>query len=815
MAAGLGIGWGINWGSIALSAKAVLDYLTFKLNFNTIATDFTFTRNSFATRVNEFGLIETVTNLGSDLIENGSFDELGSELVTNGDFENGTTNWQNPTYGGDNSATLSIDNGSLKVEKNADLDWRSSFVNQTPLTFTDGKTYKITYSLKDGNTSGADVYIRTNFDRSASTVSVKALTNDWVEYTDYYVADSSAEDISFGVLAWQNAGNGQYYFIDNVSVKQVDPNDDWLLNNTVWKIGDGVATADGTANGNLQQVGVVPSGTSGTYKLEWTQEITSGTRFRILPRNGNNSASTGVTFVSGSTTGSGSFSLGGNCVGSGTFTVEVETTAGFTMWFIGESGNTGTIDNVSVVEVIEDDVPRIDYTGSTFDIPVLGDELVVNGDFATDTNWIKQSGWSIANGVATFDINDYVSGNTNIYQTCMVVGKEYVLTFDIVDYVQGTLQIASMNGSPQWSGNGTKTVKFIATQTRIFMNASVANNTILNIDNVSVKEVTAYTTTDKGAFLLEPISTNEIAYSEDFSDSYWTKLGNPTITDNYGTSPDGTQNSTRVQGNSLTVIYVSNGAANTNFSRSIYIKATSGSGTIQALSHNSNTNNVFSIDENWRRVEINSLTSSSGDVVVYAIDMRGASTDIFDVEIWGCQEERGIDYSTSYIPTSGTTVTRAQESCVNATPTINSEEGVLYAEISALADDGTRRCISLSNGSTNNRVMLRYDGVSNRIQCFAQIGGTVYADISTTSYDTTDINKIAYRYKSGEYALYVNGVEQGTSTDATVFPQDTLTELSFRRGDNNASQDFYGRTKDLRVYDKALTDSELTELTTI
>jgi len=195
--------------------------------------------------------------------------------------------------------------------------------------------------------------------------------------------------------------------------------------------------------------------------------------------------------------------------------------------------------------------------------------------------------------------------------------------------------------------------------------------------------------------------------------------------------------------------------------------------------------------------------------------MRGASTDIFDVEIWGCQEERGIDYSTSYIPTSGTTVTRAQESCVNATPTINSEEGVLYAEISALADDGTRRCISLSNGSTNNRVMLRYDGVSNRIQCFAQIGGTVYADISTTSYDTTDINKIAYRYKSGEYALYVNGVEQGTSTDATVFPQDTLTELSFRRGDNNASQDFYGRTKDLRVYDKALTDSELTELTTI
>ena len=174
-----------------------------------------------------------------------------------------------------------------------------------------------------------------------------------------------------------------------------------------------------------------------------------------------------------------------------------------------------------------------------------------------------------------------------------------------------------------------------------------------------------------------------------------------------------------------------------------------------------------------------------------------------------------LPYATSYIPTNGATVTRAQESCIDATPTINSEEGVLYAEISALSDDLTRRCISLSNGSTSNRVMLRYDSVSNRIQCFAQIGGTVYADISTTSYDTTDINKVAFRYKSGEYALYINGVEQGTSADITIFPQNTLTELSFRRGDNNGSQDFYGRTKDLRVYCKALTDEQLIGLTTI
>ena len=839
MAAGLGIGWGINWGSIALSAKAVLDYLTFKLNFNTIATDFTFTRNSFATRVNEFGLIETVTNLGSDLIENGSFDELGSELVTNGDFENGTTNWQNPTYGGDNSATLSIDNGSLKVEKNADLDWRSSFVNQTPLTFTDGKTYKITYSLKDGNTSGADVYIRTNFDRSASTVSVKALTNDWVEYTDYYVADSSAEDISFGVLAWQNAGNGQYYFIDNVSVKQVDPNDDWLLNNTVWKIGDGVATADGTANGNLQQVGVVPSGTSGTYKLEWTQEITSGTRFRILPRNGNNSASTGVTFVSGSTTGSGSFSLGGNCVGSGTFTVEVETTAGFTMWFIGESGNTGTIDNVSVVEVIEDDVPRIDYTGSTFDIPVLGDELVVNGDFATDTNWIKQSGWSIANGVATFDINDYVSGNTNIYQTCMVVGKEYVLTFDIVDYVQGTLQIASMNGSPQWSGNGTKTVKFIATQTRIFMNASVANNTILNIDNVSVKEVTAYTTTDKGAFLLEPISTNLIDYSEDIEGSNWTTSGIATTTD-VTTSPDGTQNADLIDSVSNGSCFISDSTLTftigNTYTFSVFAKK--GNNDWIRTAHVSSATNASWFDlENGVVGTVNGVSgtiedfgngwykctntfvatqATGGNQVFIGICDANGSTDAGasgqNDYVWGMQVEE-LSYATSYIPTSGTTVTRAQESCVDATPTINSLEGVLYAEISALVDNDGIRLISLNDGTSGNIVQMYYSSTANKIVCQTKVASSTQSSIQYVALSQTDIHKIAFKYKENDFALWVDGIEIGSDTSGSVWAEGTLNQLDFNVG--TGSLPFYGNTKDLKVYDKALTDDELTELTTI
>ena len=762
----------------------------FGLDYNAITSDFTFTRNSFATRVNEFGLIETVTNLGSDLVQNGSFDELGSELVVNGDFENGTTNWQNPTYGGNNSATLSIDNGSLKVEKNADLDWRSSFVNQTPLTFTDGKTYKITYSLKDGNTSGADVYIRTNFDRSASTVSIKALTNDWVEYTDYYVADSSAEDISFGVLAWQNAGNGQHYFIDNVSVKQVDPNDDWTTQG-------GVVVEQGKAYST--------NGSSSTSVDRLIQTIlTSGKEYVVT--------TTIENYVSGSLR----VFLNGvelsNISSNGTF-VRQGVASGSAFQYIW-NGFEGDITNVSVQEVLTDDVPRIDYTGGTFDIPVLGDELITNGDFENgDTDWIlnPSSGTAIvSNGKLNFTNSN--SSGTQVRQRNIpyIVGKTYKITYTVTDYIQGNVRLSVGNQlTTSVSANGTfteyKTYTSGLNSTYIY-----TNGTTLSIDNISIKEVTAYTTTDKGAFLLEPISTNEITYSEDFSDSYWTKLGTPTITDNYGTSPDGTQNSTRVQGNSLTVIYVSNGAANTNFSRSIYIKATSGSGTIQTLSHNSNTNNVFSIDENWRRVEINSLTSSTGDVVVYAIDMRGASTDIFDVEIWGCQEERGIDYATSYIPTSGTTVTRAQESCVNATPTINSEEGVLYAEISTFDDGNNYEIIEINDGTGNNRITVYFYG-STLYGYIKENNVTKFQQFSTVA-DVTDFHKVALKWKQDDVALWIDGVEIATLGSFDTFSEGLMNDLSFVGA---GTQYFYGNTKDLRVYCKALTDDELIELTTL
>ena len=765
----MAIGFGIasrNWWRAQIKGGL---FPSFSLNFDTIGTDFTFTRNSFATRVNEFGLIETVTNLGSDLVENGSFDELGSEQVTNGDFENGSTNWNI-------EAVWTIEDG---VAKGNGANGSSEQLVQSGVT-TVGKTYKVTYDIVD-YVSGSVFMPNVGSSNSGNGT-----------YNEYIIAtqtDFKITGINF---------NGS---IDNVSVKQVDPNDDWSLGSD-WVIQDNKLTYGGnTSTDYTRQLGALTNNSVGKEYI---------INFEVLDS----------AFTIGFTSSSSFFDdENGNIIKSefnvGAHTIKAFSTnsaTDFRIYGYTDSGNGGSIDNVSVQEVLEDDVPRIDYTGSTFDVPVLGEELVTNGNFDTDSDWTKVNS-TISDGKGNLDSTS--STSILFQQNTLTVGKTYKATFDVSNYNSvGTCALINSNGNTQFeiTSNGNADFYFTHGGTSANLSFRAVAGGVFSIDNVSVKEVTAYTTTDKGAFLLEPISTNNVTYSEDFSNS-WTKLGTPTITDNYGTSPDGTQNSTRIQGNSSTVIYLSNAAATTNFSRSIYIKATSGSGTIQALSHNTNTNNIFNIDENWQKIDINSLTSSSGNNIVYAVDMRGASTDIFDIEIWGCQEERGIDYATSYIPTSGTTVTRAQETCVDATPTINSLEGVLYVEISALVENDGIRLISLNDGTSGNIVQLYYSNSANKIICQTKVGSATQSSIQYVASSQTDTHKVALKYKENDFALWVDGVEIGTDLVGSVWAEGTLNQLDFDIG--TGALPFYGRTKDLRIYDKALTDDELINLTTI
>jgi hypothetical protein len=313
------------------------------------------------------------------------------------------------------------------------------------------------------------------------------------------------------------------------------------------------------------------------------------------------------------------------------------------------------------------------------------------------------------------------------------------------------------------------------------------------------------------AFLLEPQSTNLIAYGEDFNDSYWSRTENTTVSLSNVLAPNGIDFAYKVSAStaSAALFRVSYNPTNRlTDARSIYARTVSGTGQVRLCSFNQNTNNLFTLTEEWQRFEVNSVINTAANNF-YAVDFRNGTT-LTEVLIWGAQAEE-LPYATSYIPTSGATATRNQETCVDATPVINSTEGTLYAEISALADSGITRFISISDGSTNNRVYIGFDNISNTIESSLKNNGSTQFLASHVVADATNYHKVAVKYRANDIALWVDGVEVAVDTNSTM-PLG-LSSLQFTSGASGAL--FNGNTKGLKYYPEALADVQLEDLTKI
>ena len=198
---------------------------------------------------------------------------------------------------------------------------------------------------------------------------------------------------------------------------------------------------------------------------------------------------------------------------------------------------------------------------------------------------------------------------------------------------------------------------------------------------------------------------------------------------------------------------------------------------------------------------INAVPSLDGNNVSFLGD------GVNGVYVWGTQVEES-SFATSYIPTSGSTVTRLQDAAFGAgsSDLINSTEGVLYAEMSALSNQLTHRRISISDGTLGNLVYISFDTASNRI--LANANGKI---MTYTVSDETEFQKIAVYYNTTAPKLFVNGVLRETETAMNAITG--LNELAFDNG--IGSNNFYGNIKCVAVFKEALTDAELTCLTTI
>lgn len=117
--------------------------------------------------------------------------------------------------------------------------------------------------------------------------------------------------------------------------------------------------------------------------------------------------------------------------------------------------------------------------------------------------------------------------------------------------------------------------------------------------------------------------------------------------------------------------------------------------------------------------------------------------------------------------------------------------------------------ISLSNNNTNNRILIYLQDTRIRVLC--QFNNIPFFAFNYTVTDVSNLHKIALKYKSGESALWVDGILISSSSTTTSGPSESLDIL--RLGNSTDSSHFLGNVRDIRVYNTALTDEELQELT--
>jgi len=517
----------------------------------------------------------------------------------------------------------------------------------------------------------------------------------------------------------------------------------------------------------------------------------------------------------------------------------------------------------------------IDFTRSTtgtyLDSVVYGDELVVNGDFATDSDWIKTGNLTaISNGTATIG---ETAGNGSIRQEdALITGKSYIVKFDITAVSSASAllafrndEVSSVNSAVISFGNSLS----VATYSKVFVaTGSIVNftvgggNTSLAIDNISVKEViggqvsgtpllrTAAINEPRLEYdasgnplglLIEEARTNLFDYSEDYAP--WSKSF-LNLTEE-GIAPDGTS-STKVTvsaSTSVSYLYKATPISATNNTNSFYVKKGNnnifwlyvliGSRfgtayfniddlTTQAVSGTLSTPSNLQIQDagnGWYRISatFNVTSGQTSGVGIGLADAKG-STSVTSGKfgyVWGAQVETG-SFPTSYIPTSGSAVTRAADfaSLPVERFAYNQSKGSVVATGSTVSTVGAgKEMINLNDGTNSNYMQLNKTAFTNqtRARFFVITGNTTQAQIFSAvgSVSAGSVNKHAGAFQKNDFAFVFDGSLKGVDTVGEVPPVTTVT----LGASATSAQQLNGHIKSVQYYPKRLSNEELELLT--
>jgi hypothetical protein len=390
------------------------------------------------------------------------------------------------------------------------------------------------------------------------------------------------------------------------------------------------------------------------------------------------------------------------------------------------------------------------------------------------------------------------------------------------------------------SGAGDLTVTRATTATRV-NSAGLIESVAVNVPRLD------YTNSTCPSILVDPQRTNLTLYSEDLTNVYWNKQ-NTTITPNAINSPSGVQNADLVTENTLNADHsifdvVSYFVTGTTYTTSFYAKAngrtkielvSAASGTcptgrfdliaLTATPTNTSFNaKIENAGNGWFKCSVSRVAPNTGvDLPYYAmvqtfgtISYLGNGTS--GMYFWGMQTEVG-SYSTSYIPTVASAVTRNADviSKTGISSLLNSTQGTFYVEVERIGASGAdfENVLFVSDTSLNNFVNIVFDVSTSRYRGQVREGGTTSGLVIATSAYTGRL-KIAIAYAANDLVLYINGIQQALDTSVTM-PSVALNSLGLGGVfDGTYFDTFRGNYKTTAIWKNRISNAELAELTTI
>jgi hypothetical protein len=328
------------------------------------------------------------------------------------------------------------------------------------------------------------------------------------------------------------------------------------------------------------------------------------------------------------------------------------------------------------------------------------------------------------------------------------------------------------------------------------------------------------------ALLVEPAATNLVLQSEAFNVS-GTWVGSsggtgllPVITANNAVSPDGNQTADKIDlslnsGNTLSDIswiYQNNTLSSGQiYAGSVWLKAATQADVGKVIQVGYVSYQSYTLTADWVRITL-TQTPSITQNYSFGFRLRGAqgTANSASLYLWGAQLETG-SVATSYIPTTAGTGSRSADvvSVSGAVSgSIGQTEGTIYAEVD-FRQVAAGTIFVLDDGDPSDFInILKQSNLTISVR-LRRASGTIVT-IITSSAVALGVHKIALVYKNGDYALYIDGVSAGTSTNSTDYPATALVQCVLSNTNYGPLND---RIRAAALYTTRLTNAELALIT--